>query len=233
MTEPIAHFYSKFGFDRSLIRQMASGGKYLAIMLTNGNIGVCSTLHKQIDITITDLNPVDTGKIPHRILLTAYYNALLNYSNSYPGPSDIFNVIRFSQYRKIVMIGYFESLLQKFKKEKIEISAFDRIVSGPGISPQNGQMEGIQIADAIILTATSVYNQTFMDIVNHSPADCKIFILGPSTTLHRDMFQYPNIQVLFGSLFKPYDTRPLHVIGQGKGTRDFIPFMKKVYLRDR
>ena len=232
MTEPIAHYYSKFGFDRSLIRQTASGGKYLAIMLTNGNIGVCSTLHKQIDIAIADLNPVDTGKITHRILLTAYYNALLNYSNSYPESSDIFDLIRFRQYRKIVMIGYFESLLQKFRKDKIEISVFDRMVSGPGISPREKQRKDIQNADAIILTATSVYNQSFMDIVNRTRADCEIFILGPSTTLHRDMFQYPNIQVLFGSLFEPYDARPLQVIDQGKGTRDFIPFMKKVYLRD-
>ncbi len=231
MHEPLAHFYSKFGFDPTSIKQLVCGELYVGVMLDNGNVGVCSTLKKEVDLVIHDLDPVDLANTAHRIVLTAYYNALLNDSNQYSGTSDIFEEINFRQYSKIVMVGYFQSLLNKFQRENLDIAVFDNLVSEPLILDPKKQAEFNRKTDALILTGTSIFNETFQTIVGWTKAGCDVFVLGPSTILHPDLFLYRNINVLFGALFEKNDIRPLQVIEQGKGTRDFLPFMKKVYLK--
>lgn len=200
-------------------------------MLENGNIGVCSTLKQRVNLDIQDLETLDLTDISHRIALTAYYNALLNYSNNYPGSSDIFDEINFKQYSNIVMIGHFQSLLEKFKRESIKITVFDNLVEMSGITKPEKQPDFIKIAEAIILTGTSTFNNTFSNIIGWSEQGSDIYVLGPSTILHPDMFLYGNIKVLFGALFEKYDNNPLKIIQEGKGTRDFLPFMRKVYLK--
>jgi len=231
MLEPIAHFYSIHGFDTNIIQQLVCGELYVGLMLENGNIGVCSTLKRRVNLGIEDLETLDLHNISHRIALTAYYNALLNYSNLFPGSSDIFDEINFKQYNSIVMIGHFESLLQKFEGENINITVFDNLVEMSGMAKPEKQPEYIKNAEAVILTGTSVFNNTFSNIIGWSKPGCDIFVLGPSTILHPEMFLYGNIRVLFGALFEKQDDRPLKIIQEGKGTRDFLPFMRKVYLK--
>jgi len=231
MLEPLAHFHAKYGFNPASIKQLVCGEIYVGLMLDNGNVGVCSTLHRKVDLEIHDLEPVDLANTAHRIILTAYYNALLNYSNQYSGNSDIFDEIDFRKYNNIVMVGYFQSLLNKFQRENIDIAVFDHMVNEPMILDPEKQQEFNRKADALILTGTSVFNETFQSVVGLTKAGCDIFVLGPSTILHHDMFLYGNINVLFGALFEKNDLRPLQVIEQGKGTRDFLPFMKKVHLK--
>jgi uncharacterized protein (DUF4213/DUF364 family) len=231
MKEPLAHFHSIHGFDRSFIRQLVCGEVYLGLMLDNGHIGVCSTMQQKVNLSIHDLDTIDHENISHRMVLTAYYNALFNYSNQYPGSSDIFDEINFRQFNNIVMIGYFQSLLKKFQRENIDITVFDNLAERSWITEPGRQPEYIKNAEAVILTGTSVFNNTFSNIVSWSKPGCEIFVLGPSTILHPDMFLYGNITVLFGALFALYDTTPLKIIKEGKGTRDFLPYMKKVYLK--
>ena len=100
-----------------------------------------------------------------------------------------------------------------------------------GITKPEKQPDFIKIAEAIILTGTSTFNNTFSNIIGWSEQGSDIYVLGPSTILHPDMFLYGNIKVLFGALFEKYDNNPLKIIQEGKGTRDFLPFMRKVYLK--
>jgi len=88
----------------------------------------------------------------------------------------------------------------------------------------------LQQADAIILTSTSVMNNTFYDIISQSKEICDIFTLGPSTLLDRDMFRYRNIRQLFGAVFRKNDAQLLEMIAQGHGTSTFSIRMQKVYL---
>ena len=45
------------------------------------------------------------------------------------------------------------------------------------------------------------------------------------------MFNYRNIKLLFGSVFEPNDVNTLKIIQQGGGTKQFLPFMNKVFLK--
>ena len=69
-----------------------------------------------------------------------------------------------------------------------------------------------------------------MEIVNNSGINSDIFLLGPSLIMNKDLFEYRNIKKIFGSIFESYDERVLNIIKQGYGTKQFLPFGKKVVL---
>lgn len=228
MQEPISHFYNKFGIDTNQIEELLCGEKHVAVRLTNGNIGVCSTLSQEIDVKIKDLENFNVNLIPHRIAANAYFNALFNYDRQYEKQIDIFDEIDFEKYKNIVMIGYFGSLTEKFKEASINLSIFDLENNSPELVNLSKKKEFLVKADVVILTSTTVFNNTFLDIVNSTSENCKIFTLGPSTILHPDMFKYKNIHTIFGALFKKNDDELFEIIRTNAGTKKFLHIMRKV-----
>ncbi|UCH96148.1 MAG: hypothetical protein JSV88_04640 [Candidatus Aminicenantes bacterium] len=78
--------------------------------------------------------------------------------------------------------------------------------------PIQNERKYIKKADAIILSATTIFNGTFMEIVNHTGENCDIYLLGPSSIMDKDMFRHKNIRKIFGAIFKPGDQRVLEVL---------------------
>ncbi|MFO7851832.1 MAG: Rossmann-like domain-containing protein [Bacteroidota bacterium] len=230
MEEPLKHFYSIRGFERAHIKECVIGDKYVAILHSSGNIGVCATLGTKMDDKLLIDGEVDLDKPAHRIILNAYYNAILNYERDYDDICDIFDRIDFSKYSRIVMIGYFESLYDKFSENNINLEVFDINKASNILTDISKMKESLKGAETIILTGTTIFNKTFNDIVSMTPPGCKIFLLGPSNILSDEMFRYPNIKVVFGSVFKPNDDRVLEKIESGYGTRGFLPYLNKVYI---
>jgi uncharacterized protein (DUF4213/DUF364 family) len=230
INEPLKHFVEKHGVDVSNIEKIVCGRKYSAVLLKNGNIGVCANLLNEVKVKKVDLSAPDLNKIDHRIILNAYFNATLNCLNHYEESADIFAGIDFTNYENIVMVGLFRPLLEKFKKNSIEIHVFDLIKKNGELIPIKDEIEYVKKADAVILSATSIANGTFMEIVTHSQENCDIFPLGPSSILSRDIFEYRNIKKIFGSVFKSHDEQVLNTIRNGYGTRKFLKFGQKVSL---
>jgi uncharacterized protein (DUF4213/DUF364 family) len=233
MQEPIEYFYEKYGIDIQNIQDIVCGDKYVALELKNGNIGVCATLDNYVNVDIRNLRFPDLKNIQHRIVLNAYFNAAYNYNNQYDTIIDVFDKIDFTKYQKIVMIGFFRSLVEKFENEKINLKIFDKAVEDDKLANMTEQLAEVAKADALILSSTSVFNNTFLDLVNATNDNCDIYSLGPSTILNSEMFHYRNIKLLFGSVFEPNDVNTLKIIQNGGGTKQFLPFMNKVFLNHR
>lgn len=228
--DPILMFFERFGFDADQIIRCEAGEKYAGVMLTNGNIGVCAILEQKISRPLSHLNNPDPSNPGDRILLNAYYNALFNYTEEASGSGDIFDSARFTKYSDIVMIGGFESLLAKFRSRGTKIKVFDRLSDAEFLIPMRRQPEMLASADCVILTGTTVNNGTFNEIISHTPAGCDIFLLGPSNIIHRDMFSYRNIKVVFGSRFRQGDEEVLDLIKMGHGAKGFLKNLNKVYI---
>jgi uncharacterized protein (DUF4213/DUF364 family) len=231
MKEPIEYFFEKYGIDLKSINEIICGEKYVAVLLKNGQVGVCATLNNYVNIDVRDLKIADVKNVQHRIVLNAYFNAVFNYQNEYDTTSDIFDKINFKKYDKIVMTGFFRSLVKKFEHENIDLIIFDKAEDDDKLTDMSEQIAEVAKADALILSSTSVFNNTFMDLVNATKDTCDIYTLGPSTILNKEMFQYKNIKFLFGSIFVPNDINTLKIIQQGGGTKQFLPFMDKVFLK--
>jgi len=232
MIEPLIYLYNnRVGFARKEIKKIAIGKKYVGIMLDNGNIGVCATLGVEI--------PVDESKFKHpdifdpafRIIYNAYLNAKLNYSNSFETEKDIFDQIDFSPKKNIVMVGYFGPLVKKFQDAWIELAIFDKVINKDEMLIALELMEEyLAKARTVILTSTTIAHGTFESIIKQTPNNCDILLLGPSSIMHPDIFNYRNINSIFGVVFEKYDTRILEIIEQGKGTKAFLPHGTKVYI---
>ncbi len=231
MQEPLEYFFEKSGIDIQNIKHIVCGEKYVAVVLKNGNLGVCATLDNYVNINVKDLRFPDLNNIQHRIVLNAYFNAAYNYDNQYDTTIDVFDKIDFKKYSKIVMIGFFRSLVEKFENEKINLKIFDKAVEDDKLTNMTEQLAEVAKTDALILSSTSVFNNTFLDIVNATNDNCDIYTLGPSTILNSEMFKYRNIKLLFGSVFESNDVNTLKIIQNGGGTKQFLPFMNKVFLK--
>lgn len=221
-TDPLSFLLDKYGYDFSLIRKIVSGEKYLAVLLENGNIGVCATLGNILPNGRENYKEPDLKSIQGRIALNAYFCSILNYQNDNFVESDVFDFMDFKNYKQIVMVGYFDSLLKKFERENIPLSIFDMKIENSDILPETEKVNALKHASALILTSTSVFNNTFYEVIKHTPENCDVFMLGPSSIMATDLFQYRNIRVICGSVFEKFDDDVLKVIENHGGTKDFL-----------
>lgn len=193
-------------------------------MLDNGNIGVCANLGEKIPKDIIDIKYIDINSSSHRIIISAYFNALLNYQNNYETNKDIFDAIDFKKYNNIVMVGFFKPILQKFDKSGIKVTIFDIHKESNLLTKMHKQNDLLKKADAVILTSTSLSNNTFTSVINSTINGCDIHMLGPSSLMTHEMFGYKNIKTISGATFDKYDNRILDIIKQGYGTKAFLKY---------
>jgi uncharacterized protein (DUF4213/DUF364 family) len=228
--EPISYFYNKFHFDKTKIKRIVIGEKYVGIMLKNGHIGVCSTLHHRVENGLFNEEILDPGNLSHRIIYNAYLNANCNYDNEFLTSLDIFDHIDFIKKEKIVMIGFFKPLVKKFTSANIDLHIFDKLLEDEILSPMSEMNQSISEASTLILTSTSVFNGSFTNIIKKTNDNCDVYLLGPSSILHPEMKNYKNVKQVYGAVFEPNDERILDIIEAGHGTQTFLPLGRKVHI---
>lgn len=227
----LERIYLKTGYNSQLIKEITSGHKYLAVLLKNGQIGVCATLGYEIPKDFTSPLNLDLKNPVHRILFIAYTNASMNYLQTDLGENDIFDQLDFTRYKQIVMVGLFQSLLDKFDHAKLKVHVFDIEKTGSALTHMQRQKKFLNEAHAVILTSTSLVNNTFDEVIAETNPDSHVYMLGPSGILTREFFRYPQVKMVFGSLFERNDRRVLDVIEKGYGTRHFLPYLRKVFIQ--
>lgn len=234
MKDPLELLIKTHGFDSAAIREIVAGSKYCAVVLENGHLGVCATLGNLVGTDPQSLMNHDLEKNSHRIVINAYFNARLNPKADCLDNKDILDIADFRAYQSPVMIGLFKPVVKRLEKLDVQLAIFDPRhdpEENEGLLPDHQQGEYLRQADAVILSATTIFNQTFKQLVADTRDSCDIFVLGPSTPLATELFQYPNVCALFGTVFEPDDQRVLEVIKAGKGTRSFIKFANKAVLK--
>ena len=213
-----------FSFDEA---QFTIGTRYVAALNKKGQIGVCATLNTVIDNKATQY--IDFTDHRSRVIANAFINATLNYIPKIDGHGDIFDVVDFSLFKNTVMIGYFDSLVQKLQGKGIAPVVFDIDQHEAPVMPMVKQKEYLSQAQCVILTSTSLGNKTFQGIIDVIPPSCSVYMLGPSTPIDDLMFTIPQVKGLFGSLFPLNHAETLKLIAEGCGTKGFMHNMQKVY----
>ena len=212
-------------YDKKNIKTVIKGERYLLVENKNGNIGVAAVLGE--DISQVNISSPNLDKIGDRIFFTAYLNSIFNREEKNFSDGDLLEVIDFHKYSNIVMIGYFKPVIEKMEAKGLKVSVFD-LRDDVNSLPMAKQKEYLQKANAVILSATSIFNGTFDDIVSNTQGDT--FILGPTSILDEKFFEYKTVKGIFGSVFKPNDIRVKKAVTEGWGTRQFLKFGRKVSL---
>lgn len=230
MKDPVSVLFEDFPYDTDKILASVCGKAYVAIMLANGHIGICSTLSQPIETDPLLLTKPDLTLPDHRILVTAYANAHVNYIQENLSSGDIFDQVDFTKKKHTVMVGYFPPLVEKFRRDGLSLAVFDQYKDHPELIPVAQMGENLGRSDCLIITATTLINSTFTEVMAQLNPGSEVHLLGPSTPLYSVIREQYGITSLFGMIFKRYDFSLLELIGQGMGTQSFSKMGKKVSL---
>lgn len=228
--DPLVKFLNRQGYDNGNVETIITGSKYVAVMLKNGTIGLAANLHHLDHIQNDDILKIDVLSNVFRTFYTAYINATVNYPGVVLPQLDFFSCIDFNRYHSTVMIGFSEPLVNKFSQINITPYIFDLEKKHPLIIDQSKLPSFLQSCECLIITATTLVNNSFADVLCKTPTGCDIYMIGPSSPMDASVFFNYNIKAVFGMQFKLFDWELLDLIKNGCGTDMFKKIGRKAAI---
>ncbi|NVO19229.1 MAG: hypothetical protein HXX13_05980 [Bacteroidetes bacterium] len=228
--DPLKILYNSNPPEFSQVSKLIRGDIYNAVLLKDGRMGICATQGTKAEPYLLSLSEINLDIPSHRVQLIAYYNAVFNADIIPDAKQDIFTHIDFHAAGNIVMIGFFRPLVRKFDAMEIELKIFDLLNNDERLCPYEELESALTMADKVIMTSTTLANNTFSSMIRLPREDAKVFMLGPSTLLHPLMFNNPRIQGLYGMTFSRNNYKVLEIIENHGGTPDFSPYSQKVCM---
>ena len=101
-----------------------------------------------------------------------------------------------------------------------------------GITATDQEREKLPACSVVILSATSLLNGTFDDVLSMASGAREICVIGPSAPLLPDIFRERGVTLLSGRRFTDAD-RLLRIVSEAGGTKCFGPVSVKVNIRLR
>lgn len=215
------------------IQRVVLGLGYIGVQLENDHVGLsanivhtrttsCTVFQKAgtlVGSTVGDVLSLglQSGLIPRAICLAAI-NALKNVDGC-GGSEDVFDEVTVEAHDRVAMIGLIEPVVVMLKKKGCDISVFEhRSVDNPLVLDPKEREAKCKEADIVIVTATSIINDTFGEIVDSLGNPRDVILMGPSTPMIREIFEPTPITHLAGSRVTDPD-KALQVIMEGGGTK--------------
>jgi uncharacterized protein (DUF4213/DUF364 family) len=166
-----------------------------------------------------------------RSMALALVNAL-NYKIALDFPEDKKNKVMFEQFNigegtRAAMVGFIGPLVDLLKQKNASVEVLDR-------SRDMGQKEDFYTklgnwADVLLLTSTSILNNTTEEILQNAHPKIKTIMLGPSTPMVAAAFEHLPVHMLAGTV--PIDKENvLKAIRHGMGTPVLQKFSRKSYI---
>ncbi len=229
--------------EHSVIDQIHLGLGYTAVTLKDGRCGLCSTwIEKKNTCTVFKetedyeggsalplLQKIISEDTITRTVVIALVNAL-NYRKATAYADDtgtLFPDLKLSTGKQVAMIGYFAPIAKQLNTMGVAVTAYD-IGKGVG-SEHEFYAWAKEEADAMILTATSVINNSTEHVCEQiGYKDIPTVIMGPSTIMIPSIYEHLPITLCAGTV--PTDIPgTLKAIRNGKGTPVLHRYARKVY----
>ncbi len=218
---------------------------YTAVVTTDGGIGVaytyfedkksCMALNEAPDYEgrpATELlEKISSDHSLERSMALALVNAL-NHENALKLPEDKDNTILFKEFRlepdtNVAMVGYFGPLVKRLEERKVPLEILD-VSRGLG-ERKDFYQKLSKWADVLLLTSTSILNNTTEEILGHLHEKAKTALLGPSTPMVAEAFAHLPVHMLAGTV--PLDRdNIIKAVRHGMGTPVLHKFSRKSYL---
>ena len=224
---------------------LSLGLGYTAVTTSDGGIGLsytyfgdkesCMMLNKHIDYEGQSaallLEKIKSEHPVERSMALALINAL-NFKNAFGLPQDDDNKIMFAQFKikkgcRLAMVGYFPPFVKKFEEMEVALEILD---SSRGLGRKKDFYTKLQNwAQVLLITSTSILNNSTEEILANAGKDLKTIMLGPSTPMVADLFEFLPVHMLAGTV--PVDRdNTLKAIRHGMGTPVLHKHSRKVFL---
>jgi len=227
------------------IEILCLGLGYTAVTLSDGGIGLsytyfedkksCMLLNRHIDYegqpAVELLEKIKSNNSVEKSMALALVNAL-NHKDALGYPEDRKNSILFDRFKigkgtNAAMVGFIGPLVDLLKQKQASVEVLDA-------SRNMGHKEDFYAklgnwADVLILTSTSILNNTTEEVLQNVHQKVKTIMLGPSTPMVSEAFQHLPVHMLAGTV--PIDRENvLKAIRHGMGTPVLQKFSRKSYL---
>ena len=218
---------------------------YTAVVTTDGGIGMaytyfedkksCMALNEAIDFegrpAAALLENIKSEHPLERSMALALINAL-NHENALNLSEDKDNAILFKAFRlepdtNVAMVGYFGPLVKRLEEKKVPLEILD-ISRGLG-DRKDFYTKLNNWADVLLLTSTSILNNTTEEILSHLHEKAKTALLGPSTPMVAEPFAHLPVHMLAGTVPLERD-KIIKAVRHGMGTPVLHRFSRKSYL---
>jgi len=208
---------------------------YTVVLLEDGRCGLAYTLHEK-EFESCCVFP-DAGKLIGRnvsdlisyvksedVISCAVGLATVNAVLDLPAgvfESDILDVLPAHEGDTVGMVGYFGPLVKNFKERVQALHIFERKPDpGNGILPESEAVKLLPECQVVVMTATTLLNNTIDRLLNLCGNAREIAILGPSTPFAPEVFRSRGVTMLSG--LQVVDAgKILQIVSQGGGTRQF------------
>ena len=129
--------------------------------------------------------------------------------------------------RKVAMVGFFGPMVRNFEKTGVLLEILD-ISRGLG-KKKEFYDKLMNWAQVLLLTSTSILNNSTEEILAHTGKKIKTVMLGPSTPMVTQAFEHLPVHMLAGTV--PVDKeKTLKAIRHGMGTPVLHKFSRKVFM---
>ncbi|MDN5352086.1 MAG: uncharacterized protein PWQ12_1006 [Clostridiales bacterium] len=171
------------------------------------------------------------GSMAERTIASAVLNAVSGLQPlSDDDGSNTFG-LSFKPDDRVVMIGRIPPVLKKIKPEVQHLNIYDMGLEAhggsPDLSPMAEQKEGMKNADVILITGTSVLNQTIDGLLAMAEKSREIIIVGPTTPMFPAAYDGTPVTRIAGSVCKKYDPELLTAITRGGSVIHLGKFLQK------
>lgn len=218
---------------------------YTVVVTSDGGIGIaytyfedkksCMLLNEAIDYENRPasvlLKKIKSERTIERSMALALVNAL-NYEDALKLPQDKNNTVLLEEFNiqpdtNVAMVGYFGPLVNRFKEKDIPLEILD---TSRGLGNREGFYKKLASwADVLLLTSTSILNNTSEEILAKTLENVKTAMLGPSTPMVAKAFEHLPVHMLAGTVPIEKDNI-LKAIRHGMGTPVLHKFSRKSYL---
>ena len=223
----------RIGLGYTAVKNSA-GGVGLAYVLRDRLVGGCSQLENAGDYIGKDLSGIAQMFMDHNNTLKASMGlAAINSvspreDNSFSS-GDIMDVLEIKKGDWVGMIGHFAPLVHAIHKKTPHLF----VIEDKPEYRKNGQFrifdEIMSNCDIMIITATTLINKTFEDIIIKTKKARRRALLGPSAPLFKDFYTDLGIDIVSGMIVEDTD-KVINIVSQGGGTKFFKKYSRKVNM---
>lgn len=218
---------------------------YTAVQLDDGSTGVAYTFREnalQGCSVFTGARPLagrlaaelleylDSAVSIERTVGVATANALLNTDGTEYLGGDTLEHIALTEHDCVGMVGFFAPLIPALKQQAGTLHIFEKVPEkAANVFPQEMIPKLLPQCSIVLITATSLINGSFSDIVSSCTGSRLTAVLGASTPLCPALFQPWGIDLLSGVIVTNPDSI-LRTVSEGGGMRFFKGAIRKVNL---
>jgi len=226
------------------VDQVTLGLGYTAVTTARGDIGIAATGVAMEICCAGNLDGIDyegrpaidllqqilTADPMARTMALALINAL-NYRPAQDLPEDKDNRVLFDRFdllsgARVAMVGYFPPLVRLLESRNVPLTVVDDAKGLGDKAVFYNRLGGW--ADTLLITATSIINNSTETILSHAGPGLKTILLGPSTPMLPEAFTHLPVHMLAGTALTDRE-KTLKIVRHGGGARTLKPVSRKVY----